>query len=200
LFLIPQVPFDLFLVFEVERDGPVNPYEGTGHRKGAENPFRRLVVLECMNDAVERKLAYQQCRPAVTLLDVVLHVSDPYCSLPGLKARGQRSLVPASVNTVPRKPEMLAVLLGVAMGSTAASLLDNRFLIVQSFDAMPFSPVAILPRASRFTTIERSPEKAAVGGSIPSLVTMFSITYKPSNLQFRSSSFQFQACRTSLMD
>jgi hypothetical protein len=29
---------------------------------------------------------------------------------------------------------------------------------------------------------------------------MFSITYKPLKLQFRSISFQFQACRTSLME
>src|SRR5215475_7789507 len=30
-----------------------------------------------------------------------------------------------------------------------------------------------------------SPEKAGVGGSIPSLATIFSTTYKPSKLQFR---------------
>ena len=48
--------------------------------------------------------------------------------------------------------------------------------------------------------VERSPEKAGVGGSIPSLATMFSITYKPPNLQFRSISFQFQARQNSLME
>ncbi len=40
------------------------------------------------------------------------------------------------------------------------------------------------------TTGERSPEKAGVGGSIPSLATMFSITYRPSKTQFHSGSFQ----------
>ena len=44
------------------------------------------------------------------------------------------------------------------------------------------------------------PEKAGVGGSIPSLATTFSTTYKPSKPQFRSSSFQFLACRTSLTE
>ena len=53
---------------------------------------------------------------------------------------------------------------------------------------------------SWIVTVDYSPEKAGVGGSIPSLATIFSIAYKLSKLQFRSSSFQFQACRTSLMD
>ena len=35
-----------------------------------------------------------------------------------------------------------------------------------------------------------SPEKAGVGGSIPSLATMFSITSRPSKSQFHSVSFQ----------
>ena len=34
------------------------------------------------------------------------------------------------------------------------------------------------------------PEKAGVGGSIPSLATMFSITYRPPETQFHSISFQ----------
>jgi hypothetical protein len=38
--------------------------------------------------------------------------------------------------------------------------------------------------------VERSPEKAGVGGSIPSLATMFSITYRPPETQFHSISFQ----------
>jgi hypothetical protein len=38
--------------------------------------------------------------------------------------------------------------------------------------------------------VERSPEKAGVGGSIPSLATSFSITYRPSKRQFHSNSFQ----------
>jgi hypothetical protein len=38
--------------------------------------------------------------------------------------------------------------------------------------------------------VERSPEKAGVGGSIPSLATTFSITYSHSNRQFHSISFQ----------
>ena len=37
---------------------------------------------------------------------------------------------------------------------------------------------------------ERSPEKAGGGGSIPSLATIFSITYRPSKNQFHSVSFQ----------
>ena len=37
---------------------------------------------------------------------------------------------------------------------------------------------------------ERSPEKAGVGGSIPSLATMSSITYRPSKNPFHSDSFQ----------
>ena len=47
---------------------------------------------------------------------------------------------------------------------------------------------------------EHGPEKAGVGGSIPSLATIFSITYKHSNPEFRSNSFQFQARRTSIME
>jgi hypothetical protein len=38
--------------------------------------------------------------------------------------------------------------------------------------------------------VERSPEKAGVGGSIPSLATMFSVVYRPSKIQFHSVSFQ----------
>jgi hypothetical protein len=34
--------------------------------------------------------------------------------------------------------------------------------------------------------VERSPEKAGVGGSIPSLATMFPITYGPSDRRFHS--------------
>jgi hypothetical protein len=47
---------------------------------------------------------------------------------------------------------------------------------------------------------ESSPEKAGVGGSIPSLATMFSITYGPSDRQFHSISFQnFDVLRTPLL-
>jgi len=45
-----------------------------------------------------------------------------------------------------------------------------------------------------------SPEKAGVGGSIPSLATFFSITYKHSNLTVLFQLFQLQARRTSLME
>jgi len=38
--------------------------------------------------------------------------------------------------------------------------------------------------------IELSPEKAGVGGSIPSLATKFSTTYKHPKTQFYSISFQ----------
>jgi len=38
--------------------------------------------------------------------------------------------------------------------------------------------------------VERSPEKAGGGGSIPSLATMFSITYEGRFPQFHSISFQ----------
>ena len=38
--------------------------------------------------------------------------------------------------------------------------------------------------------MDSSPEKAGVGGSIPSLVTTFSKTYRPSKPQFHSISFQ----------
>ena len=37
---------------------------------------------------------------------------------------------------------------------------------------------------------DMSPEKAGVGGSIPSLATMFSVVYRPSKTQFHSTSFQ----------
>ena len=45
-----------------------------------------------------------------------------------------------------------------------------------------------------------SPEKAGVGGSIPSLATMFSITYKHSKTAFLFQLFQFKARRTSLTE
>ena len=38
--------------------------------------------------------------------------------------------------------------------------------------------------------MDSSPEKAGVGGSIPSLATMFSVTYRHLNSQFHSISFQ----------
>ena len=38
--------------------------------------------------------------------------------------------------------------------------------------------------------VERSPEKAGVGGSIPSLATMFSVVYRARFPQFQSISFQ----------
>ena|SRR5271157_1644598 len=40
--------------------------------------------------------------------------------------------------------------------------------------------------------VERSPEKAGVGGSIPSLATTFSSTYKPQKSGFGSNWFQFR--------
>jgi hypothetical protein len=43
--------------------------------------------------------------------------------------------------------------------------------------------------------VERSPEKAGVGGSIPSLATMFSTTYRHPYRQFHSISFQNYAAR-----
>jgi len=48
------------------------------------------------------------------------------------------------------------------------------------------------------TSVERGPEKAGVGGSIPSLATMFSKTYRPSRAQVGSNWFQFQiqACQS----
>jgi hypothetical protein len=53
---------------------------------------------------------------------------------------------------------------------------------MRRFDAVP-GQVAQL--------VERSPEKAGVGGSIPSLATILSITYRPSQAQFHSISFQY---------
>ncbi len=43
-----------------------------------------------------------------------------------------------------------------------------------------------------------SPEKAGVGGSIPSLATIESVTYRPPDSQFHSNSFQFQKVRRTL--
>jgi hypothetical protein len=48
---------------------------------------------------------------------------------------------------------------------------------------------------------EASPEKAGVGGSIPSLATMFSMTYSHSKMWFHSVSFQkFRSTETRLTD
>jgi hypothetical protein len=38
--------------------------------------------------------------------------------------------------------------------------------------------------------VDSNPEKTGVGGSIPSLATTFSTTYRPSKTQFQSISFQ----------
>jgi hypothetical protein len=76
LLLSSQVLLDLFLVFEVERDRPVNADERTGHGKGPENFVRRFAVLECMNNAVERNAGTGDLVAAFTLLDVVLHVPE----------------------------------------------------------------------------------------------------------------------------
>ena len=43
---------------------------------------------------------------------------------------------------------------------------------------------------TKASAVERSPEKAGVGGSIPSLATMFSISYKPCLSRFCSILFQ----------
>ena len=40
------------------------------------------------------------------------------------------------------------------------------------------------------SVVERGPEKAGVGGSIPSLATTKSITYKPDNQRLRSKTFR----------
>src|SRR6267143_2123927 len=44
-------------------------------------------------------------------------------------------------------------------------------------------------------SVERSPEKAGVGGSIPSLATFESVAYRPPDSQFHSNSFQNQMVR-----
>ena len=56
-----------------------------------------------------------------------------------------------------------------------------------------FQPVT--PNGQVAQLVERSPEKAGVGGSIPSLATTFSITYSPSDRQFHSISFQNYGAR-----
>ena len=43
---------------------------------------------------------------------------------------------------------------------------------------------------NKMRAADRCPEKAGVGGSIPSLATMFSIMYTASRIQFHSVSFQ----------
>ena len=45
-------------------------------------------------------------------------------------------------------------------------------------------------RINQLPMADSSPEKAGVGGSIPSLATMFSTTYRPSKTQLHSISFQ----------
>jgi hypothetical protein len=45
-------------------------------------------------------------------------------------------------------------------------------------------------RMSKIETVDYSPEKAGVGGSIPSLATMFSTAYKAPFRHFHSISFQ----------
>ena len=71
--------------------------------------------------------------------------------------------------------------------------MDTTVPRTQSLDARILTHV----KCEIFSTIKRSPEKAGVGGSIPSLTTMFSISYnllKPSvcSILFQ---FQNQACR-----
>ena len=51
-------------------------------------------------------------------------------------------------------------------------------------------------RIIQLTMNESSPEKAGVGGSIPSLATTFSNTYRPSTASFGSNWFQFQPADT----
>jgi hypothetical protein len=46
--------------------------------------------------------------------------------------------------------------------------------------------------------VERSPEKAGVGGSIPSLATIDSVAYRPPDSQFHSVSFQIQKWSTEI--
>jgi hypothetical protein len=53
-----------------------------------------------------------------------------------------------------------------------------------------FRPVEVSGDLSGLT-VDSSPEKAGGGGSIPSLATMFSISYRPSKTQFHSTSFQY---------
>ena len=54
-------------------------------------------------------------------------------------------------------------------------------------------------RISYITMVESSPEKAGVGGSIPSLATLFSKTYRHSIPRFGSNWFQFQPANTCLV-
>src|SRR5271157_6211320 len=53
-----------------------NADQGTGHRKGPQNSFRRFPVLESMDDAVERDSHADYVIPALAPLDVVLHGSE----------------------------------------------------------------------------------------------------------------------------
>ena len=53
------------------------------------------------------------------------------------------------------------------------------------------SPIRIDLVLSRARTVERSPEKAGVGGSIPSLATLFSGSYRLPLPLFCSILFQF---------
>src|SRR5882757_3676131 len=48
---------------------------------------------------------------------------------------------------------------------------------------------SVMPRPDS-SVVERGPEKAGVGGSIPSLATTFSTTYKPIERRLRSETFQ----------
>ena len=73
---------------------------------------------------------------------------------------------------------------GGGVGASAAGLID-------------WACIMVVPRGSLFhqdgqiaQLVERSPEKAGVGGSIPSLATIFSIAYRHPKTQFHSVSFQ----------
>jgi hypothetical protein len=65
----------------------------------------------------------------------------------------------------------------VAFGCTYSRLLDGRNRVKFLF-------------FNEMSSAETSPEKAGVGGSIPSLATKKSTTYSPSETAFHSISFQ----------
>ncbi len=67
--------------------------------------------------------------------------------------------------------------------------LSAAALLLRTARRTPVS-LSFRERDSPGPVVDSSPEKAGVGGSISSLATIFSTTYKPSKTQFHSSSFQ----------
>ena len=180
----------------LERIQVVVPVAGVG-------PFKMRRSVACASPSAPRGNDGRVVRPSSTN---DLEQARPAETHPGVQTRKDRAIGRGLVTVCRCQSPGAAfgTLRGGGSDVPKTSLCDTLFR-THHFVACPEFWLALdtaltTSQPTHVGAGERSPEKAGVGGSIPSLATMFSKTYKSPNPQFRSISFQFQARRTSLTE